>query len=125
MSLHDLLLLQPPASGGIPTIRPAGIASAEAFGTPTFVNRATVSPTGIASAEAFGTPTFINRATVAPTGIPSAEAFGTPTVSWRTQIVPSGIASAEAFGSPAFVRTGPSIARLIRRGLGLRGGIWL
>lgn len=71
------------------TLNPTGIASAEAFGTPTVTGGAiTVTATGIASAEAFGTPSVV-VAGVAQTidldtpnlAIASAEAFGTPSVS--------------------------------------------
>lgn len=72
----------------------SGIASAEAFGTP--VLSQFIVPSGIASTEAFGTPDA--GLILAPTGIASLEAFGTPVLS--SFIVPSAIASLEAFGTP-------------------------
>lgn len=59
------------------TLLPTGIASAEAFGTPSLGQAITIS-TGIASAEAFGVPSLAQAIEVA--GIPSAEAFGIPTI---------------------------------------------
>ena len=86
-----------PWGGGPQTVAPAGIASAEAFGTPN-VGLA-LAPTGIASAEAFGTPVLsIVTLSVRPTGIASAEGFGSPIVAGP--ILVTGIASAEAFGNP-------------------------
>jgi len=77
--------------GGL-TIEPTGIASAEAFGTPTVaVGAAQISPTGIASAEAFGTPTVGVELHIEPTGIASAEAFGTPTVTTHSIPVPTAV----------------------------------
>lgn len=79
------------------TIGPTGIASGEAFGTPTVEPElATIQPTGIPSAEAFGT--LVLSAVVAPAGIASAEAFGVPSLALVVQ--PQGIPSAEAFGVP-------------------------
>ena len=71
-----------------------GIASAEAFGTPSLI--LVIQPVGIASAEAFGIP-FL-EVTVSPSGIASAEAFGTPNVILVIRLV--GISSSEAFGIP-------------------------
>lgn len=81
------------------TVAPTGIASAEAFGTATVSSSLTVSPAGIASAEAFGTAALSTSLTVAPSGASSGEAFGTPTISTVLAVAPSGIASEEAFGS--------------------------
>ena len=82
------------------TVTATGIASAEAFGSPSV--GAFVIPTGIASGEAFGTAVVTGgSATVVPTGIASGEAFGTATVSVDVvPIQPSGIASGETFGTP-------------------------
>lgn len=77
----------------------AGIASAEAFGTPSV--QLNIDTTGIASAEVFGTPSI--QLNIDTTGIPSAEAFGNPTVqiaSGVQTITAVGIPSAEAFGIP-------------------------
>lgn len=82
-----------------------GIASTEAFGSPTLTTGpVTVSPSGIASAEAFGTATVTAGGTVvSPSGIASAEAFGTATVTVGgpagQTVSPTGIASAGAFGT--------------------------
>lgn len=95
-------------------LEPTGIASAEAFGTPTVaLDDQFVAPSGIASGEAFGTPTVaVSGGTqfVAPTGIASAEAFGTPIVSADDQFVaPDGIESEEAFGFPLLVQHGVGV----------------
>lgn len=84
----------PAAGGGDQTVTATGIASAEAFGTPSV--KLNVSPTSIASAEAFGTPSV--KLNVTTTGIPSAEAFGTPSL--KLNVTTTGIASSEAFGTP-------------------------
>jgi hypothetical protein len=84
-------------SPGAVTITPSGIASAEAFGTAS-VNHV-IAPTGIASAEAFGTAAL--NLNIAATGIASAEAFGSHTLAATFTITANGIASAEAFGSHA------------------------
>jgi hypothetical protein len=66
------------------TVTPAGIASAEAFGSPaaTLANGdQPVVATAIDSAEAFGVPTVTAADpvfTISPVGIPSAEVFGDP-----------------------------------------------
>lgn len=69
--------------GGAQTVEPAGIGSAEAFGTPRLTS--VVAPYGIATAEAWGTPTLTETnaptAHIAPYGIQSGEAFGTPALS--------------------------------------------
>jgi len=59
------------------SITATGIASDEAFGSPTITRNFTIYPTGIASEEAFGTLAFAYNQTVTPTGIASAETFGT------------------------------------------------
>lgn len=71
-----------------------GLASGEAFGSPTI--QVTVTPIGIATGEAFGSP--IIQATIIPTGIASGEAFGSP--SSAAVIETQGIVSGEAFGLP-------------------------
>jgi hypothetical protein len=82
-----------------------GIASAEAFGTPTLALGRTIASAGaIASAEAFGVPTLALGLTITSAGaIASAEAFGTAIVSGGASGTLSNagaIASAEAFGVP-------------------------
>jgi hypothetical protein len=83
------------------TLLPAGIASAEAFGSITVtVGVATVAPAGIASAEAFGAAVVAEQI-ITGAGIASAEAFGTLTATpGTTTLVPEGIGSGEAFGIP-------------------------
>lgn len=85
----------------IPVLNPAGIASAEAFGTASLLvaSPQTITPSGIASAEAFGTPTMVPTQFITPAGLTSAEAFGTATTGLA--LLPSGIATAEAFGTQA------------------------
>jgi hypothetical protein len=80
--------------GGI--VRPTGIQSEEAFGSPQVKYNQPVFPDGIASEEAFGAAVL--NAWIQPTGISSAEAFGTPQV--PQIIICGGIASGEAWGSP-------------------------
>jgi len=83
------------------TISPSGIATAEAFGSPTLTPGAvTISPTGIATAEVFGTPTITQSGfTLSPTGISSAEIFGTISIQpGAVAVIPSGIVTAEVFG---------------------------
>lgn len=107
-------------------ISPAGIATAEAFGSDTITTLATISPAGIASAEALGAaqvnlvvaPTGIASAgafgtaqlnlTIYPTGITSAGAFGTAAVG--LVLYPSGIASAEAFGTDTVTPGGVTVS---------------
>lgn len=60
------------------TIRPTGIPSAEAVGTPTITRGTTIRTTGIPSAEAFGHASVMH--VIRAEGIPSAEAFGIPTI---------------------------------------------
>jgi hypothetical protein len=79
----------------VQTVSPSAIASAEAFGTATLLER--VNAGAIASAEAFGTPSLLERINAG--AIASAGAFGTPTLLERVNA--GAIASAEAFGTPA------------------------
>lgn len=89
-----------PASAGPITATPTGIASAEAFGSPTSVATLTSAPTGIASAETFGTPTSVATLSAVPGGIASAETFGTPTAAYSSYFAsPVGISSSETFGT--------------------------
>lgn len=97
----------PTITPGAVDIAPTGIASGEAFGTPTVTPGAVdIAPTGIASGEAFGTPTIQATADIAPTGIASGEAFGTATITATNELLPTGIASGEAFGT-AVISAGP------------------
>lgn len=87
-----------------PTIAPPGIASEEAFGTPTLATGSvSISPSGIVSTEAFGTTTVtLDAVTLLPVGIASEEAFGATSVNvGAVTLTPSGIASQEAFGTAA------------------------
>lgn len=89
----------PTLSGASSAISPTGIASAEALGTPTVNPK--ISPTGIASAQAIGSPTLTTGAvTVSPTGIASAQAIGSAALAIAGSIIPTGIASAQAIGTP-------------------------
>jgi hypothetical protein len=90
------------------SITPAGIPSAEAFGTPTIaagVVTADVAGGGIPTAEAFGTPIVAYAQSIDGVGgIPTAEAVGTPTLTPGTAVLlPAGIPSAQAFGAPTIV----------------------
>lgn len=99
------------AFGGV-TISPASIASAEAFGTPTIVvGNVTISPASIASEETFGVPTIVvGDVTITPASITSEETFGVPTiVPGAVTISVAGITSAEAFGTPSIVMGGNTI----------------
>jgi len=104
-----------------PVLTPTGIASGEAFGSPTLTPGAvTVTATGIASVEAFGTATVQTGAvTVTATAIGSGEAFGTPSVSQGAgsaqSLSATGIASGEAFGSP---EVQPGTATIAPPGIG-------
>lgn len=80
---------------------PTGIASSEAFGTPSNTLDVSVGPTGISSAEAFGTPSNTLDVTVTPTGITTGEAFGVVTITYgAVSNTPDGIVSSETWGNP-------------------------
>lgn len=98
-------LKQTTAGGGDQSTSPTGIASAEAFGSPTLApGNVNVGPTGIASGETFGAPTIAaGPVSFSVVGIASAEAFGTPSVTGSQFVNPTGIPSAEAFGTPTLV----------------------
>ena len=81
-----------------PVIEPTGIASDEAFGTPSVLVALELLPNGIPSDEAFGLASI--SLSIGVTGIPSDEAFGTPVVITALELQPNGIPSGEAFGSP-------------------------
>lgn len=79
-------------------LRPTGIPSAEAIGSPLVTFPQFLYMTGIPSAEAFGTALLRN--TFNPVAIPSVEAFGTPMFTvGPVSVAPEGISSAEAFGT--------------------------
>lgn len=79
-------------------LRPTGIASVEAFGTPWVTYPQTVQPSAISSAEAFGTAAIEHSLNLA--GVPSAEAFGIATMQLGpVALSPAGIESAEVFGA--------------------------
>lgn len=80
-----------------PAIEPTGIASAEAFESPT-IDHAITDVGGIAGGEAFGTLT-IDQTLEGVGGIASGEAFETPDVG-LTIIDAGGIATGEALGAP-------------------------
>ena len=96
---NDVWLRDPTVAGVAgATIVAAGIASAEAFGSPAI--GVTIDAAGIASGEAFGQPTVGSpAATIDVAGIASGEAFGSPAVG--VTVNTAGIATGEAFGSPA------------------------
>lgn len=79
-------------------IRPAGIGSAEVWGTPKL--NLQIRPVALTSSEAWGVPTISGSApqTITPVGIISSEAWGIPQLS--LQIRPVGIVSSEAWGIP-------------------------
>lgn len=84
------------------TIRPAGIASAEAWGTPDVVGPILVGA-GIPSAEAWGSPLLSAPSEILPLGIHSGEIWSNPTVAGPVT-VPPGIPSAEAWGGPTVLQ---------------------
>lgn len=94
---------------------PGGIASGEAFGTPTAALGAVgvvATATGIPSQEAFGTAAVDAALTASPTGIVGLDAFGTPSATLAVTASPVGISSAEAFGVPVgTVEGGDIVAR--------------
>ena len=86
---------------GVLNIAPAGIASAESFGSHTIATGAVdISPTGIASAESFGSHTVALSQAISVTGIASAESFGSHTITTgAVDITFTGIPSGESIGS--------------------------
>ncbi len=86
------------------SVSPAGIASAETFGSPSLSFGAiSVNPSGIQSAETFGSPSLsFGAISVNPSGIQSGESFGSPAINLGPiAISPNGIASEEFFGIPS------------------------
>lgn len=88
--------------GGGQTVTLDGVASAEAFGSPAVTSANTISATAIAGGEAFGSPAVTASSTITATGVGSGEAFGSPTVTTGQTVSTNGIPTAEAFGSPTF-----------------------
>lgn len=85
-------------------VAPTGIASAEAFGSPTITTGGVaVQPASIGSAEAIGSPVVTvagGPVIVVPVGITSAEAVGSPTLTTGAVIItPTGITTGQAFGT--------------------------
>ncbi len=79
-------------------ILPAGILSAETFGTAYIPGP--INPAGIATANVFGVATVANAAFITPGGIASLESFGGLVVSRAGFVLQAfGIATAETFGS--------------------------
>lgn len=99
-----------PSMTGNINLSPSGIATAEAVGTPTELGNLNVAPSGIASVEVFGSPSITATLTVNPTGITSAEQVGNPSMTGSIVLVASGIATQEAFGSPTADITSAAIA---------------
>jgi len=121
------LLMSTTGYGVLPQsyIYPTGIASQEAFGSPTVLPGAVIiQPSAIQSAEALGSPqlnlklfaqsiptaeafgtvlVILGAVIIQPSGIASLEAFGTPNLLYDQVIIPTGIASQEAFGSPTVI----------------------
>lgn len=83
-------------------IAPSGIASLESFGSPSLELEGNyICPSGIASLEALGSPVVINRQVITPPSIPSSFAAGSHSVVLQVQVIaPAGIPSAFAAGTP-------------------------
>jgi len=92
------------STGGSPvSILPTGIASAEAFGSPTVSISAAIAPSGIPSTEQFGSASVQSAYTITGSGIPSEEQAGTPTITAHNDVYPTGIPSGEQVSGPAVV----------------------
>lgn len=90
-------------------LNPTGIASQEAFGTPSVTVANTITATGIASEEAFGTPYINAEQTIICAGIASEEAFGTANLVSNKTITCSSIDSAEQFGLASVTTVTPPV----------------
>jgi hypothetical protein len=86
-------------------VSPDGIATAEAFGSPSVSAILTTSPSAITSSEAVGAPSISTTLTVSPSGVATAGAFGVPSVTATLTASPLGIATAEALGAPSLSAT--------------------
>ena len=89
-----------------------------------------IEPTGIASAEAFGTPSLVYPQYISPTGIASAEAFGTPVVAgvyaiWTDWEVDAYAVALCSFGAKVFAfRIDATDGHLYRRESTDNGASW-
>jgi hypothetical protein len=91
-------------SAPLVNIFPAGVTSAQAFGTPVLKATFTRTVTGLGSAQGFGTITFRTAVSRAVTGLGSAQSFGAPTFGATIPpqtVVVTGRGSAQSFGAPA------------------------
>jgi hypothetical protein len=101
----------PTVGTGAVAVSPGGISSSEAWGSATVsVGAVAVSPGGIASGEAWGTPSLAASIVVSPGGIASAEAWGTVALAASIAISPGGIASSEAWGTPSLAFPGATVS---------------
>ena len=93
------------AGGGGTVLTPTGIASTEAFGSPTVLNlNQVLGVTSITSLEAFGLVTIVGSQILQPSSISSLEALGAPLIiSGAIILEPSSISSQEALGTPSLV----------------------
>ena len=85
------------------SISPQGIASDEAFGSPSLVlGSVTLGATAIPSEEVFGSPSLLAGASsVQPSAIPTGEALGSPNIDVGAVLLePVSIVSEELFGTP-------------------------
>lgn len=87
------------AGGGLTITGAGAIASAQAIGSHTVTpGKVTLSPAGIATAEAIGTPAL--KLSVLPSGIVTAETVPSPIITpGSVQVAPAGIATAETIGA--------------------------
>jgi len=102
-------------SQSVPSIKPSGIASAEAFGTATLIHGpVNIIPTGLATQESFGTFALVltyPAKFIQPSAIPSSEVVGAATlIHGNTNILPVGDPSDEALGTPSFLKGGVVIS---------------
>lgn len=94
------------SGGGGSTVSPSGIASDEAFGSPSIVlGSVTLGATAISSEEVFGSPSLLAGSSfVQPSAIPTGEALGSPNIDVGAVLIePLSIVSEELFGTPDVV----------------------
>ncbi|MCB0190624.1 MAG: hypothetical protein KDJ65_01625 [Anaerolineae bacterium] len=93
-------------------ITPSGVASGEAFGSPTIsTGPVSISPTGVASAEAIGDAVLTSLVSISPAGIDSGEAFGSNTLTpGGVFVLPTGVTSEEAIGDAVVTVGGVSVS---------------
>lgn len=116
------VVIKPGVAAGGGNINVTGLASASAFGTPSFSpGNAPLAVTGLDSASAFGTATLApGGINAAVTGLASASAFGADTLSpGNVDIAVAGLDSAGAFGTPAL---SPGNADIAATGLASASG---